>query len=189
MLFAKKRTRNCQGVTIPSQRRYVRYLERYLREYQAVGRPFPFDGRTIKLLRIRLTTLPTFDMGGGCDPYFICVGPAPNHEVLYDHKKACKNTVLGFHGKETHGDIVCKDEADGSPTGCTLYGDVNFVFYDHDKIQSDTKMMHFWINTAFIENDYLCLEKKVIDGARKDKKCEKFAANFKVELFFSSASS
>ena len=65
MFFAKKRTRNAQGVTIPSQRRYVAYMERYIKEYLEPGIPFPFDGKTVTLLRVRLTTLPNFDAGGG----------------------------------------------------------------------------------------------------------------------------
>ncbi len=44
-------------------------------------------------------------------------------------------------------------------------------------------MFHFWINTAFIDREYLCLHKNYIDGADKDKSNKEFDADFKVELF------
>lgn len=44
-------------------------------------------------------------------------------------------------------------------------------------------MFHFWLNTRFIENDYLCFERAVLDKACKDKKSKHFLPNFKVELF------
>ena len=47
----------------------------------------------------------------------------------------------------------------------------------------DAQMFHFWINTAFIDREYLCLHKAYIDGADKDKSNKQFDADFKVELF------
>ncbi len=44
-------------------------------------------------------------------------------------------------------------------------------------------MFHFWINTAFIDREYLCLHKAYIDGADKDKSNKEFDADFKLELF------
>ena len=44
-------------------------------------------------------------------------------------------------------------------------------------------MFHFWINTRFIDNNYLRLSKQVLDKAVKDKKCKMFRADFMVELF------
>ena len=44
-------------------------------------------------------------------------------------------------------------------------------------------MFQFWLNTRFIDGNYLCFEKAVIDKACKDKKNKLFQASFKVELF------
>ena len=44
-------------------------------------------------------------------------------------------------------------------------------------------MFAFWLNTKFIEGNYMCLEKSVLDKACKDKKNKLFPAGFKVELF------
>ena len=44
-------------------------------------------------------------------------------------------------------------------------------------------MFHLWINTAFIENNYLLFHKAVLDRACKDKSCKEFEPDFKVEIF------
>jgi hypothetical protein len=44
-------------------------------------------------------------------------------------------------------------------------------------------MFHFWINTSFIDNQYLCFTKEVIDGASSDKHNKSFEPEFKIELF------
>ena len=45
------------------------------------------------------------------------------------------------------------------------------------------QMFHFWINTAFIDREYLCLHKAYIDGPDKDKHHKEFEADFKLEMF------
>lgn len=45
-------------------------------------------------------------------------------------------------------------------------------------------MFWFWVNTSFIENNYLSLTKYNIDLAYHDKKCEHFSDDFRVEVFF-----
>jgi phosphatidylinositol-3,4,5-trisphosphate 3-phosphatase/dual-specificity protein phosphatase PTEN len=69
--FAKERTSNKKGVTIPSQLRYVRYMEYYLKKYHSIGKPFPFRDVTINIASFTLNPIANFDVGGGCDPYFI----------------------------------------------------------------------------------------------------------------------
>jgi len=61
-------------------------------------------------------------------------------------------------------------------------GDVKIVFFDKDQLSKE-KMMHVWFHTAFIENNYLCFEKSVIDKACKDKDNRIFANVFKLEIF------
>ncbi len=50
-------------------------------------------------------------------------------------------------------------------------------------VGSDAKMFHFWIHTSFIESNYICLEKAVLDKACKDTKNKHFGEAFKIELF------
>lgn len=44
-------------------------------------------------------------------------------------------------------------------------------------------MCQIWINTAFIERNFLVFDKSVIDRACKDKHNRAFDADFKVEVF------
>ena len=63
-----------------------------------------------------------------------------------------------------------------------LSGDVKLQFFDKDQYGTD-KMFHIWFNTGFIENNYLCFEKSVVDRACKDKENKVFDPNFKLEIF------
>merc|ERR1719422_250111 len=66
-IFAAGRTHNSQGVTIPSQIRYVRYYGQALRCSTILDEPAP----VCQILHVRMQTVPWFATGGGgCDPYF-----------------------------------------------------------------------------------------------------------------------
>ena len=56
------------------------------------------------------------------------------------------------------------------------------TFYDQDH-GKDEKMFHLWFNTGFVENNFLCFHKPVVDKANKDKHCKKFDAEFQVQIF------
>ena len=60
------RTTNQKGVTIPSQLRYVRYSEAILPRLDARHKLPP---STAFLVSLRLSSLPSFDAKGGCDPH------------------------------------------------------------------------------------------------------------------------
>lgn len=77
-LFGSIRTKNGQGVTIPSQRRYVRYYE-YSLKYG-----FPIENRKVSLQAIYLQGIPHFDSDGGCDPYVMVVNM--KGDELYDSR-------------------------------------------------------------------------------------------------------
>ncbi len=79
------RTKNAKGVTIPSQRRWVLYFINYVMNPQFCPSPnrFPFYKICI-LKRVRMITIPDFDMGGGCDPYFLIKNT--KGRVLYDYR-------------------------------------------------------------------------------------------------------
>ena len=74
-----------------------------------------------------------------------------------------------------------KNQKDTSQHHLTVQGDVKIQFYEKD--QASGKMFHIWFNTGFIENNYLCFDKSVIDKACKDKENKAFDSNFKIEIF------
>ena len=87
--FGAMRTHNGKGVTIPSQMRYVHYFE------QSLKRDFP--PAVYQLRHFRLHTVPNFDLGGGCDPYFD-VRLGDGKRCIFDMLKAQKGKVGGGVG-------------------------------------------------------------------------------------------
>jgi phosphatidylinositol-3,4,5-trisphosphate 3-phosphatase/dual-specificity protein phosphatase PTEN len=164
--FGEKRTANAKGVTIPSQMRYVHYYG------QILSKGYPTI-QTYLVTHIRFITVPNFDVGGGCDPYFHV---KCDDRKVYDYRKFMKK-IRHFKKDERFVDLDC------STHNLRIRGDVKMIFFDWDQYSSDDKMFHFWFNTGYIENNYLCFEKSVIDKACKDKGNRKFDSNFKVEIF------
>jgi hypothetical protein len=97
--YGEARTDNAAGVTIPSQRRFVRYYERYLQQQKQKGPTATIvpisrgvstsarsnhqpQRRQVQVTRLRLVTVPHFDADGGCDPYWV-LKYWPDGEVPY----------------------------------------------------------------------------------------------------------
>ena len=84
--YGEARTFNAKGVTIPSQRRYVFYFSNYVLNPVMTPIPDRFSFYKIVILkRIRMNTIPNFDVGGGCDPYFLILNT--KGEILYDYSQ------------------------------------------------------------------------------------------------------
>jgi len=171
-MFGRERTSNNKGVTIPSQMRYVRYMEFFLKKYHSIGKEFQMKGVPLKIISVRMFPIANFDVGGGCDPYFILSNS--EGKKFYNHKK--KIGKIPEWRKEGHHEIKCD---------VPIQGDVLISFYDHDAVSADDKMCACWINTSFIRKSPLLLKKNELDKAVKDKKCKHFPAKFHVEIFFS----
>jgi len=170
-MFGRERTSNNKGVTIPSQMRYVRYMEFYLSKYKDKAQEFPIKGVPLKIVNFKLFPMADFDVGGGCDPYFILSDSAG--KKFYNYKK--KNKIAEWRKSGPH-DIKCE---------IPIQGDVLISFYDHDAVSSDDKMFACWINTSFIRKSTIAFTKSELDKAVKDKKCAHFPKDFYVEITFS----
>ena len=84
--YGEARTFNSKGVTIPSQRRYVLYFANYVLNPIMTPIPDRFSFYKIVVLkRIQMNTIPNFDVGGGCDPYFLILNT--KGEILYDYSQ------------------------------------------------------------------------------------------------------
>lgn len=178
--FAAKRTANSKGVTIPSQQRLVHYYEQELRRG-------PATIHTYAITHIRLVTVPNFDVGGGCDPYFhvrvTSADPSPgvdtpgfNNKKVYDYREHVKK--IKKYKNERFVDLSCETH------NLVVRHNVKLVFFDWDSVGKDDKMFHLWFNTGYIDNNYLVFQKSVVDKACKDKKHSNFDPGFKVEIFF-----
>jgi phosphatidylinositol-3,4,5-trisphosphate 3-phosphatase/dual-specificity protein phosphatase PTEN len=193
--FGSKRTRNGAGVTIPSQRRYVSYFAQHLDRFRlapsglipASVPALPASVPLLRLKHIRLHTVPHFDVGGGCDPYFVIKGPPPHSKTLYDYKatlQALGERVPSCHERGARCCELAVPDGDSlvASKGCLLQGDFRMQFYDHDDVGGDDKMCHFWLHTSFIPLDTkrIVLTKSQVDKALKDKKCSKFDKDFAI---------
>jgi phosphatidylinositol-3,4,5-trisphosphate 3-phosphatase/dual-specificity protein phosphatase PTEN len=204
--FGAKRTRNGAGVTIPSQRRYVQYFDDFLSRYRSGGvlpanmPAQPPDAVALRLTRIVMHTIPNFDIGGGCDPYFIVRGPPPVEEKLYDYRAALKKIGQKVPSCHEKGRLAVELLVPGAGTvwrpgpcdltdGLIVCDDFKIQFFDADLAGGDDKMFNCSLHTGFInpETLHVTLTKLECDKANKDKKCKHFNKEFKVEFFFARA--
>merc|ERR1712048_338167 len=82
--YGQARTKNAKGVTIPSQRRYVLWFINYVMNPSIIANPSHFDFYRVCILkRVRMRSIPDFDIGGGCDPYFVIKDI--DGKMLYDY--------------------------------------------------------------------------------------------------------
>ncbi|XP_046570121.1 phosphatidylinositol 3,4,5-trisphosphate 3-phosphatase and dual-specificity protein phosphatase PTEN-like [Haliotis rubra] len=196
--YGKTRTRDYKGVTIPSQRRYVRYYGELLRselEYKPV---------TLLLKQIKFETVPMVNVGS----VSICF-------EVYQLK------VKVFSSRNFDG-FKKKDESFLMPMTqpVPLCGDIKIEFFHKTRYGKKERMFHFWFNTFFINEWEACdqlngarqrlsggsvredggdhtgeeynqgyltltLPKTELDRANKDKSHRNFSPNFKVKVIFS----
>ncbi|KAL4480821.1 hypothetical protein ABPG72_001690 [Tetrahymena utriculariae] len=168
--YGMMRTKNKKGVTIPSQIRYVQYFEKALQcKYNLEN----FPRINLKLLKIKLVTIPNFNFFGGCEPFFTIIQFSDNKEKIeynsLDHFKLQK-----YH-KEPYIEFVLEEY--------DIKGDVQIQFFNKSLLKKKEKMFQFWFNCAFFEpNGVLVLDKNQLDSACKDKKHKRFSEAFHVEV-------
>lgn len=182
-MFSKMRTHNNKGVTIPSQIRYVHYYESLLRRKEVLS-------YTYQITHIRFITVPNFDhsiTGGGCDPYVVVKMLFPVMEGEQNSHICRQHTVFNQYKAENKVSKFYPNDSivnfDMQAFDLKVRGDVTLQFFNHDNYSSDAKMCQIWINTAFIERNFLVFDKSVVDRACKDKHNRAFDADFKVEVF------
>jgi len=163
--FGKQRTENGKGVTIHSQRRYVHYFEEYLKKFDSIGKPFPWEGIRLSIKSLRISPIPKT----GLSPFFVIL----NSEGKKVFDSAKKLSIESFKAKD-----ACADFR----VGCNVRGDFKIVFYNKFTLQSK-KIFWCWLNTNFVHDYYLCLEKTLLDGIVKDGKHKKFPKELKLEIF------
>jgi len=198
--FAVKRTKNQKGVTIPSQRRYVGYFDRVLRERRSRmkspqrGRramslnqvPIP-RSRSVRLMRISLQPIPSFVKTDHVN--FIIWNPNPS---CNDDKKnvwKSKSSKLKCQRRPAQDYLLFTA---GQKGVTSFMNDAKFTFtYDAGFMSKTQKMFHYWLNARFLHPipgkpgffSYT-LYKAELDKACKDKKHEDYADNFRVEMEF-----
>lgn len=155
--FARARTYNNKGVTIPSQRRYVGYYEHIVK-----GGPRPKPAFTIKSIIFHGT--PKTGSGGGSRPWIRVIANGQKvKDVKADQiKKGTEKTEVG----------IMADVSDN----------VNIIAFENSW-KKKKKLFYLWFQTSFVpENGRLILEQNQLDKAIKDKKNKFFPKGFKIEI-------
>jgi PTEN homologous phosphatase len=178
-----ERARAAQGVSQPSQRRYVGYAERAI---AAGGYHVP----SVVLRRIVVRAPPRRDSRGELWLWFTV---EENGRTVFD-LRVDKVDCLAAPSANPDGAELSFD------VGVTLQGDVRIVFYDHDDataapppcgcellrrrqyVAADDLCFFMWFHTGFVEEGPYVLRKADVDIACHDKACKVFPNDFEVEL-------
>lgn len=164
--FGVARTKDGKGVTIPSQRRYVHYYERCLKN------GFPKVDRVLYLTEIKWSQCPN----DGCKPYFKVVLLDKDVFNFSEKVKDLKRFDLENHV----GPITFQ------AGGVSVKGDIYVAFYDLDlKKKKNKPIIAFWINTNMVDDCKVLLRRNELDGKiRKDKKFKNFPVDFAIVVKF-----
>mmetsp|Transcript_46417 Transcript_46417/g.109016 ORF Transcript_46417/g.109016 Transcript_46417/m.109016 type:complete len:765 (-) Transcript_46417:281-2575(-) len=176
--YATKRTLNGKGVTIPSQIRYCHYFE------QNVGMNRPLVA--LQLVHVHVHNAPGMTVqvhakiNNGQSSFAL---QSPGVEPT--RRRRSFTDIL--EGPEQYQEVQI--EAGGR----VVMGDVHVTLTEKRKgwgqKDLEEKICSFWFHTSFVTENRLVLARHELDGAvKKDKKMERFCAEFSVELAFEASS-
>ncbi|XP_046860146.1 tensin-1-like isoform X2 [Xenia sp. Carnegie-2017] len=149
------------GVTQPSQRRYVHYLDAYM------ANKISITDKCISLQHIVVHVIPNYDGKGGCRPFF---------SIYQDFELIYETDVYTVNDKPTLRLSI--------KNGLDVRGDI-LVKCSHKSITSGREIVfRCQFHTDAVENYFLRFEKSQLDVAHKDKR---FSENGAVEFIFSSS--
>lgn len=202
--FAERRTLNGEGVTIPSQRRYVQYYERLLRrgvfggplkpptrlESNLVIMPTP----VFELTGIRFSTVPVVNQMPGsskCTPYFKVFVNEPdptsglrswNQRRIFSYRDKISEIGEDLKAYELSRRYLYLD---CSQFHVKVSGEVGLRFYATRHMGKGEKICHVWFHTGFIRGGHRVVQfdRGRIDVVNKDKKCRRFSADFAIQVF------
>ncbi|KAI9140718.1 hypothetical protein BKA69DRAFT_1078401 [Paraphysoderma sedebokerense] len=164
--YGQVRTFDGEGVTIPSQIRYIGYFYRYLKE------KLSYYEKPMHLTTITLRSFPKILKEQGT---------ALSFNAFCKEKKLVARVIQIKYDRE-------KDLLQLTFPPMHLEGDVKIQFFVKETFKKE-KLFHFWFNTFFVSEHSLHLEKSEIDKAHKDKHCRVFDDAFTVSLTFASSAS
>jgi phosphatidylinositol-3,4,5-trisphosphate 3-phosphatase/dual-specificity protein phosphatase PTEN len=186
MFFARKRTYNAQGVTIPSQKRFVKYYEMLLRQQRSqLSREGEYMRRadtpslsgalkipTSRPLHLRSVVVHGIPMGYSENYTFSLYQPDPSTHKMVEVFGTKDNTNAAFridHGKDlmmwtpAAFDDIKTDEV--CPSLCTLNHTLKMRFFNSGKLDKiKESLFHFWFNTRMLP---VCKRKTGVGGNTK----------------------
>jgi len=163
--FAEKRSEKKEGVTNPSQQRYIKYFQDIVQPKPNLP---PIILRKVRLQKILILPVPAIDAVGGCQATFI----------FYDTNTIPPRVLKKFQLPPAFpSDMAISGEFD-----LLVEGDVLIECYAVQEYITTTSQKIFYIqfHTSFMDPHGNCIfEKFEIDSAYKDKR---FPANFTIQI-------
>eukprot|EP00281_Chroomonas_sp_CCMP1168_P019506 CAMPEP_0206232916 /NCGR_PEP_ID=MMETSP0047_2-20121206/11685_1 /ASSEMBLY_ACC=CAM_ASM_000192 /TAXON_ID=195065 /ORGANISM="Chroomonas mesostigmatica_cf, Strain CCMP1168" /LENGTH=528 /DNA_ID=CAMNT_0053656713 /DNA_START=28 /DNA_END=1614 /DNA_ORIENTATION=- len=161
-LYARMRTFNGKGVTIPSQLRYCKYFELN----QGQTRPL----KAVMLEKVVVEACP----------------PSVNDATLVIVNGQTRMACGAKNVYKVEGSLLVE-----IPVNVHIVGDVHIFVHDAKTNKTwlggdiDGLLCSFWLHSSFLESSSLRITKPELDGPpRKDKKHERMSADFAVRLHF-----
>lgn len=142
------------------------------------------------ITNIHLASTPRFGGDNGCNPYFKASNAAGERvralesflrslplngtgTQFFDSRKSVK---IQHKNGDKGVDLTCLVHVRGNVklgqnrvsgvASVVLTGRMATEFFDQDQYKFDTPMFHFWLNTSFIEHNYIKLEKFEVPAMR-----------------------
>jgi len=171
--FAVRRSASEEGVQVPSQKRYVKYIQDIVKETV----PLSPDCKILKLKCIILKPVPKCNINGECTPIIQVLCMSPHAHVLYSNEGAELKT---FKQSDTAMMI--------ETGGVALRGDIFIRVFNEGIIPllTDRSLLRFGFHTSFVSNFFLDFNKGELDGGEVGALTdESFPADFGVRLVFS----
>jgi len=165
--YAKSRTYDNEGVTIPSQRRFVKYYGDFVNG----GARVPFPNQRIILDEIVFHGVPK-----NASHFAYKIKDAYGKELLSARESprpmASRLIFTACKGLELTDDFKVIFSEDNEQ---------NFVVPVKKK---EKDLFHFWLNCNFMAKPSCVITKDTIDRANKDKKHRSYPKDFRIEIFF-----
>ena len=173
--FDAERTTNIKGVTIPSQRRWVEYYERFMIA-NAAGLGLP-SSKIMKLDKIIVSgEVPNFS-----SVVILCASSADGKWKLKPTNLLEQDTNSGNGSKCGDNAVVISRQ---SKDPLLLSKDVHVAFNDKERVsRKKSRVFGFWFNVQFVNDGILKLGGSELDGLVKSRK----STEFTLELYLSDA--
>ncbi|MDR3549318.1 MAG: hypothetical protein P4M11_13825 [Candidatus Pacebacteria bacterium] len=126
--------------------------------------------RKAHIMKIRMITLPTMGVTGGCEPHFRIICGDTEHFTKQDVRPPVLRSSDSIYELKL-------------PKPVEVSEDVLVECFNKSLVGNGEKIFQFWFNVAFVNEDgVLRIHKGMLDKAYRDKSNKKFNKNFRVEV-------